>query len=129
MTINQYKTPPEVINQHFAVKGGLFRLRADNSYRVIESLSGGRLSTLFDGERLDGADISWCLHYGNWPKYHLAQVDGNPHNVEISNLFPVRIKPIRFRAALSPKGYCHPLAPELPHRTVADCRKHWAHMV
>lgn len=115
---------PSLVPLHYAHEVTLFRRRKDKSCRAISTVNGGRLMTTFDGERLDAAAVVWCLHYGNWPKFPLAIVDGDPHNLSLDNIYPIRLGAVRYRETMRKFMYHHPLS-DLPFRSSKECFSSW----
>lgn len=118
------KMDPTLVPRYYAHDRTLYRRRNDGSFKAINTLNGGRLVTVFDNERIDAAAVVWCLHYGNWPKYHLAVVDSDPHNLDLRNIFPVFTNALRYAETASGKRFTHPLSPAA-HNTPAECRLDW----
>jgi hypothetical protein len=116
---------PEHVSQYFTASRGLYRILADGSMKEVTYLEGGRLLAVVGGEKLFAPDIAWCLHYGNWPKYPLVQLDGDPFNCSLDNLMPARVKRLRYRQKEVDGRFYHSLAPKLPFRTAAECRRNW----
>lgn len=125
MKAKEIKMDPALVSRFYAHDRTLYRRRSDGSFKVIETLNGGRLVTVFDGERIDAAAVVWCLHYGNWPKYHLAVVDGDPHNLDLSNVFPVFINALRYAERPVGKRFGHSLDLLASFSTPAECRLNW----
>lgn len=121
-----YKMDPSLVSKHFAHDHTLFRRLASGRCKPITAVNSGRLVTTFDNERLDAAAVVWCLHYGNWPKYPLAVVDGDPHNLTLENIFPVRLGWVRYRERIVAGKYYHPLS-KLPWRNEQECRNSWVY--
>ena len=114
-----------IASRHFAHQDGiLYRRRADGTFKIQNTINGGRLVVILDKQRIDGAAVVWCLVYGRWPKYALAVVDGNPLNMELRNIWPIFTKAVRFR--LVPKGtrFGHPLT-AAAFDTPEACRRDW----
>lgn len=126
MRATPIKMHPGAVPYHFAYgPDGLKRRLADGTYKPIRALNGGRVMAVHEGERIYGIDIAWCLRYGNWPKYPLANVDGNPFNLGPDNIFPARLGAIRYRETVKKDGkYYHPLS-DTPFNSSERCRKAW----
>lgn len=120
-----YTLMPEVARLCYVENKGLYRRLASGAFKPLTTVNGKRLMVVHEGERIDGPELVWCITYGCWPKYPLVQLDGNPHNTSIDNIFPVRVKPLRYRATLKGGLHYHPLA-EIGFKTEPECRANWA---
>lgn len=119
-----YKMDPELVPRFFAHEITIYRRRADGSCKRLSAVNSGRLVAVFDHERIDGADIAWCLRYGNWPKFPLVILDGDPFNLQIENLFPARLKKLRYVQYEDGGKFTHPLS-KVVFRNARDCRIDW----
>lgn len=121
-----YKLAPERVKDLFAFSEGmLLRRSSDGTYREVRALEGGKVVAMVEGEMIRGADIVWCLHYGNWPKYRLAKLSRDPYDLHISNLFPARLHHYRYRVSRGPNGgYVHPLS-RIEWSDDAACYRNW----
>lgn len=120
-----YTTSPEHILETFVVdNGALFRRLAKGALSSVTSLQGGQLCVKVFGERIKAMDIAWCLYYGNWPSYLLTLLDGNPHNVSMDNIMPVRVKQLRCRLEHDSRGWRHSLSKQI-FASEAQARKNW----
>lgn len=43
-------------------------------------------SVKLNGVNVPASHVCWFLHYGEWPKSRLSNIDGNPGNLKIANL-------------------------------------------
>lgn len=117
--------PQEEVHQFFALEGSrLYKKLASGAVTQLKSLDGARVVTIFKGARLVGADIAWCLLYGNWPEFPIAQISSDPLDFSETNLFPARVKRLNYVERLVGKTYFHPLSTH-GHLTQERCRKHW----
>lgn len=125
MKAKEIPIDPSLVAQHFAHQHGtLYRRRADGSFKVIKTLNGDRLIAMLDKRRVDGAALVWCLIYGNWPKYALAIIDGDPFNMDPRNIAPVFTTGLRYREMPRAGRFAHPLSPAT-FDTPDLCRANW----
>lgn len=124
MYAKQYRMDPSLVHDHFARDYSLMRRRKDGTVKPINTINGGRLEAMFDNERIDAAAIVWCMEYGNWPKYPLAILDGDPHNLALDNIWPVKGKALRYRETERDGKFYHPLT-DASFRLPSDCRANW----
>jgi len=123
--IQDIQMPAEQVpNFFFNGRGGLHRKLADGTFKPIRSMNGGRLVTMHKGERLYGIDIAWCLRYGNWPMFPLTCVSGDPYDLTEDNVFPVRLRFLRYRETERAGDFFHPLS-EAPYRDPIACKASW----
>jgi hypothetical protein len=114
-----------LVPQFFAHDVRLFRRHKHGGCKPIRTINGGRLVVTFEGERIDAAAIVWCLHYGNWPRFPLTILDGDPENLSLDNIYPVRLHGVRYREHVTSAGlFQHPLS-DLQFRTSRECKAHW----
>lgn len=123
-TQNTKKLAPENVARHFVLDGTLYRKLVDGTVKELTTLSGGQLVTVFEGERLLAIDIAWALHYGNWPMFPVVQLHDDLFDFRIENLFPARLKRLRFRMTGAVGAYRHPLG-GLAFATPERCRMDW----
>jgi hypothetical protein len=120
--------PQEQIHQHFVLEGSrLYRKLASGASARLRSMDGNQVVTLFKNERLLGTSIAWCLIYGNWPEFPIVQLSEDPHDFSQDNLFPARIKRVRYYETPVGSLYRHPLSTRL-HPSSRMCRKDWESM-
>lgn len=126
----KYNLAPELVPQLFVYESMLYRRLANGRLRELNTLNGGRLVAVVGGERIDAADIVWCLHYGNWPKYPLAILSGDPLDVHIGCLWPARVRMLRLRLSEENGQFGHPLSNRMfptAEEATLDWRKLAAH--
>ncbi|MFA9216826.1 MAG: hypothetical protein ACEQSK_06940 [Sphingomonadaceae bacterium] len=121
------RLPAQYVKHYFSFDTELYRILANGGIKAVRSLEGGRLSLLFEGERIQAVDIVWALRYGSWPKFPLVQVDGDPFNLSIDNIMPARIKHLRYRPTKSGGLLYHGLREKHfgGFQTTKDCRRNW----
>jgi hypothetical protein len=119
-----YNLPAEHVPHYFTGSKSIYRILADKSYQELSYVTAGRLWATINGERLAAPDIAWCLHYGNWPKFPLVQLDGNPFNCSIDNLMPARHKRLRYRETARGGKFYHPLE-KMGFSTPEQCLLNW----
>lgn len=117
--------PPEHVSQYFTGSRMIYRILANGHLKEIRYIEGKRLVAVVNGEKLYAPDIAWCLHYGNWPKFPLVQLDGDIFNCSIDNLMPVRVKRLRFRGRQVGDRFYHNFEPKVAFRSLLDCRRNW----
>lgn len=122
---HSYRLAPERVPELFAHECMVYRRLADGTLKELSAMSGGRLVTLCEGETILATDIAWCLHYENWPKFHLTLLDGNPYNLRLDNIMPVRLGQLRYRETEVKGGYQHSLS-DAVFNSSAVCRRNWA---
>ncbi len=98
----------------------LFKILGYNgrSMFVLKGARKGQVKTLFGGRiyasvktcRVFGDEFAWASHFGNWPLFKLWSKDGNPHNLAIDNLLPIRLKQYRERIIFEGGKYRHGLS-------------------
>jgi hypothetical protein len=116
---------PEEIHKHFVLEGSrLYRKLATGAVTQLKSMDGNLVVTIFNKQRLRGVDIAWCLIYGNWPRYPIVQLRDDPLNFAPNNLFPARLRALRY--VQKPRGnlFVHSLS-SLSHSSPERCRAHW----
>lgn len=117
--------PQEDVPKYFALEGSrLYKRLASGAVSLVKSRDGGQIVTLFKGQRLVGADIAWCLIYGNWPEYPIAQLRWNPLDFSEDNLYPARLRRLRYIERQSGNLYFHPLS-QFGHSSPERCRANW----
>lgn len=121
-----YTTTPEYVLEHFTVDNRMiYRRLASGAYTAVKSLQGGQLGVRVFGEWLKAMDIAWCLYYGNWPSFMLTLLDGDPYNLDIENIMPVRTRQLRCRLIHDGRGWTHNFS-KVPFATEGQARKSWA---
>jgi hypothetical protein len=117
--------PQEDIHKHFVLEGSrLYKKLASGAVTQLKSLDGKQVVTMFNKHRLRGVDIAWCLIHGNWPKFSIAQLRDDPLDFSESNLWPARMRVLRYIQTKRGNLYYHPLS-TLPHPTPERCRRNW----
>lgn len=121
-----YKTHPEEISNLFAVtlQGQLRRRLAAGRSKAVQTLEGGRLVCMVNGEMIPGVDIAWCLRYGRWPSQKLVLLSRDPHDMAIENIFPARLRHFRYRETKTETGFKHPLS-KVSYTTPEACYQNW----
>jgi hypothetical protein len=118
----------EDVPQHFVLEGSrLYRKYSTGAVTQLKSMDGNTVVTLFDGHRLRGVDIAWCLLHGNWPAFPIVQLHEDPHDFSEGNLYPARLKRLRYRETQKGLLFYHPLS-LLGHISAKRCREHWEHL-
>lgn len=116
---------PEDVPKYFVLEGSrLYRKLASGGGVLLKSRDGNQIVTLFNGVRLLGVDIAWCLTYGNWPEFPVVQLREDPLDFSMGNLYPARIKRLRYVQKPVAHLFRHPLS-SITHSTPERCRKHW----
>ncbi len=116
---------PLAIHDHFVYTDYLYRKLADGTCKAVNHVRGSQVVVIFGSLTLRATDIIWCLHYGNWPKYPLVQLDGDMWNLRMANIMPARLRRLRFRCVKTREGFSHPLA-KVHFATAERCREDWA---
>jgi hypothetical protein len=117
--------PPESVHKHFVLEGPrLYRKLASGAAVLVKSMDANLVVTVFEGTRLRGVDIAWCLYTGNWPKFPIVQIGEDPMNFSQGNLYPARLKTLRYRLTQRGQLYYHPLS-DMGHISPVRCREHW----
>lgn len=124
-----YKTHPEEIPHLFAItlQGQLRRRLAAGRSKEVQTIEGGRLVCMVNGEMIPGVDIAWCLRYGRWPSQKLVLLSRDPHDMTIENIFPARLRHFRYRQTKTEHGYKHPLS-KVSYSTPEACYQNWERM-
>jgi hypothetical protein len=120
--------PPEDVHVFFVLEGPhLYRKLASGAAMPVKSMDANHAVTLFNGQRLRGVDIAWCLYYGNWPEFPVVQLGTDPLDFSRGNLYPARVKRLRYREIKKGPLYFHPLS-NMGHISPGACRAHWEMM-
>jgi hypothetical protein len=117
--------PPEQIHKYFVLEGSkLYRKLASGTAALLTSKDGYKIVTLFDGVKIHGTSIAWCLIHGNWPLYPITQLGADPADFSPANLYPTRLKRLRYAEGRRGNLYTHPLSTRA-HISSYACRKDW----
>jgi hypothetical protein len=120
--------PPEQVHKYFVLEGSkLYRKLTTGSATLLKSRDGKQVVTLFKTEKLLGTSIAWCLIYGNWPEFPIVQLSEDPFDFSQDNLYPARIKRLRYCETVVGNLLKHPLSTRL-HINSRLCRKDWEDM-
>lgn len=115
----------EEVDKHFVLEGSkLYRKLADGSVKQLKSLDGTKVVTLFNSHRLIGADIAWCLLYGNWPQFPLVLLGADPLDFTPTNIYPARTRRLRYMHSQKGALHYHSLS-RLPFVSEERCRADW----
>lgn len=116
---------PEAVPEYFALEGSrLYRKLASGAVSQLKSRDGNQIVTLFRGVRLLGMEIAWCLIHGNWPEFPIVQLGADPLDFSEGNLYPARIKRLRYVERVAGNLCYHSLS-SYGHSTAERCRKNW----
>lgn len=118
--------PVAVLNSFSVADGVLYRRHLNGTMSRVSVVHSGRLAVTFQGQRLDGTAIAWLCHHLFPCPYLTVAVDGNPHNMSLDNVMPVRRRRIVFRPATTKHGYRHSLS-QICFPTVDKARLDWVH--
>jgi hypothetical protein len=118
--------PASQVPNYFTHSGTLvYKILADGTLGELSTLDGGVLSVRIKGQRVLAMDIAWALHFGNWPKFPLVQLSTDPFDCRVlENIFPARLKRLRYRQTIKDGKFCHPLA-RLGFTSAQHCRADW----
>lgn len=108
--MDMHSLPTDEIGFHFDVAGGLHRIFGSRRKPVL-TRNGNALVTIFRGVLLTGPQIAWALRFGNWPKFPLVNLSGDPFDLRIGiNIFPARFRALRPRVTQRGALFYHPLS-------------------
>lgn len=105
-------------------EGRLFRKLANGGIKEITTLDRDRLLVQFAGELYRALDIAWVLHHGYFPRREIISLDGDPQNMHVTNVVPVRTRRHRFYALSVLGGFTHKLS-KSKFPTEAACAEDW----
>lgn len=118
--------PNEIIRDFVFVGGMLYRKMQDGTLHHLKTVDRGQLVVMYKRQRILGIDITWCLHYGNWPKFPLHHLSQDPFDLRIETIYPARVKKLRYRVTRGLDGlYRHSMS-HTGHETPDECWRNWA---
>ncbi len=117
------------LHQNFALEGDrLVRIMSNGARRKVVSVVNNKIRIQLDGVYLPGPEVAWALHYKVEPQFPILQVDGNPFNLSLKNLLPIRGAFPRCRMVKKGLLYFHPLN-KSGYGDAKTCQKSWQHDV